>query len=626
MSFTSPRSTPIPSDERPSSSTILVVEDHQDNLQLIVQMLHMASYQVLVAMNGLNALQKLQHTEVDLILLDVMLGEGIDGFEVCRRIKANPPLADIPIIFMTALADLDYKLQGFELGAVDYITKPFQQAEILSRIQLHLKLGQLNRALQIKNESLYAEITARAQAETQLQKLNQDLEARVQERTESLSLALAQLKRQEQKLQYRAHHDVLTGLINRVGLTNALTGCLQGHYAVLFLDLDFFKTINDRFGHVIGDVLLQHVAHRLQDCLAPGDIVGRFGGDEFLMITARSPNALRPFGNHLIAQLQRPFQLGPYAVTIGACIGIVPSTRVYQEVTTILRDADIALCHAKQMGENTCLVLSKQLQQQALERLKLEAELRIALETDQLCLYYQPIFAIAAQTLVGFEVLIRWQHPERGLLAPGRFVPLAEESGLIHSLDCWVLETLTQQWQQWQAQNLCPEGFFFSVNLAAVHFQHQDCYDRLDRLLTQSPIPSNVLKLEITESLFIEAPAMALNPLEQIHRKGFQLCIDDFGTGYSSLSRLHTFPVSTLKIDRAFITAMSATSAPIVETIIKLAHQLGLDVVAEGIETQQQYEQLLALDCDFGQGYWYAKPLNTEEMLQHLAALECTPS
>jgi EAL domain-containing protein (putative c-di-GMP-specific phosphodiesterase class I) len=292
---------------------------------------------------------------------------------------------------------------------------------------------------------------------------------------------------------------------------------------------------------------------------------------------------------------------------------------VYTEVNHILRDADIALYRAKQTGPNTLLVLNYKIQQQAIERISLEAELRIAIDKNQLCLHYQPIFAMTDRTLVGFEVLVRWQHPERGLLAPNKFIPLAEESGMIQSLDCWVLKRLDAQWQQWQQRGLDLSHLTFNINLAAVHFQHRDCYCKLDYLLTQSSIPSPCLKLEITETLFVDSSAIALHPMEQLHRKGFKLCIDDFGTGYSSLSRLHSFPVSTLKIDRAFVQNMQKTSGAIVETIIALAHQLNMDVVAEGIETVQQFRQLQQLGCDYGQGFWYSRPLSVEDLQDFLS-------
>ncbi len=612
--------------ETETSALIFVIEDNLNNLKILFNVLRDAGYRVLVATDGVTALEKLEQVIPDLILLDVMV-PGRGGFDVCRELKQNVRTADVPVIFLTGLTAIATKQQGLALGAVDYITKPYQQDEVLSRVQLHLKLRSLQLTLQAQNQKLSQEITARRIIEGELQKLNSTLECRVQERTEALFQALQRLKEQDDQLRYKAYHDLLTGLYNRSWLIQHLTEALYTgqEKTTFFLDLDRFKSINDRFGHLSGDILLQQVAQRLQAFLGKTGVVGRLGGDEFLVIAPRQSQDGEAIAKQLIEQLRFPFQLHHYTVQIGACVGIVPTTAPYHNVTEILRDADIALYQAKRIGSNTIIALTPQMQQQALARITLEGDLRRGIEQDEFFLQYQPIVALKTRQLVGFEALIRWNHPQRGCISPTEFIPLAEETGLIQQLDAWVLKAVAHQWHSWQHQGIDLNQITINVNLAAIHFQQRDFFKQLEILLLQLNLPPSAIKLEITESLFLESSALTLYTLEQLTRKGFKLCIDDFGTGYSSLSRLHTFPMQGLKIDRSFVSAMSEDSSVIVQTIIALAHHLGLDVVAEGIECAQQAEQLQNLGCDLGQGFWFARPLGIPQATQllHEAVLIC---
>ncbi|TVQ52262.1 MAG: EAL domain-containing protein [Spirulina sp. DLM2.Bin59] len=612
--------------ETETSALIFVIEDNLNNLKILFNVLRDAGYRVLVATDGVTALEKLDQVIPDLILLDVMV-PGRPGFEVCRELKQNVRTADVPVIFLTEGTAIATKQQGLALGAVDYITKPYQEDEVLSRVQLHLKLQSLQLKLQAQNQKLSQEITARRIIEGELQKLNSNLECRVQERTEALFQALQRLKEQDDQLRYKAYHDLLTGLYNRSWLIQHLNEALHTGQpkTTFFLDLDRFKSVNDRFGHLSGDILLQQVAQRLQAFLGKNGVVGRLGGDEFLVITPVQGQDGEAIAKQLIEQLRFPFQLHHYTIQIGACIGIVPTTAPYQNVTEILRDADIALYQAKRIGSNTIVPLTPQMQRQALERITLEGDLRRGIEQDEFFLQYQPIIALKTRQLVGFEALIRWNHPQQGCISPTQFIPLAEETGLIQQLDAWVLKAVARQWHSWHHQGIDLNSITINVNLAAIHFQQRDVFKQLEILLLQLNIPPSAIKLEITESLFLDSSALTLYTLEQLTRKGFKLCIDDFGTGYSSLSRLHTFPMQGLKIDRSFVSAMSVDSSIIVQTIIALAHHLGLDVVAEGIECAQQAEQLQNLGCDLGQGFWFARPLGIPQATQllHEALLIC---
>lgn len=608
------------------SATIFVVDDNPVNLQLLFKFLKGSGFKVLIAKNGKAALEKLENTTPDLILLDVAMPE-ISGFEVCRRLKANPKTQEIPIVFITALTDIENKIYGLTLGAVDFICKPFQHEEILSRVRLHLKLSYLTKSLQEKNIRLSEEISARESAQNQLKQLNQQLERRVQERTQELQQALQKLQVQERQLKYEATHDMLTRLPNRMWLMQQLTRILQSDnhdcHAVFLLDLDRFKKINDCFGHLAGDALLKKVSRRLEQTLKKSGTIARFGGDEFVILLPgiHSIEKLESTAQLLLEKLRHPFLVHNYFVTVGASIGIVASTAEYDDSTALLRDVDVALYRAKSAGKGRYVTLSSEMQSQALELLRIEADLRRAIERAEFCLHYQPIIALDTQQLVGFEALIRWQHPQQGLLFPGKFIAIAEDTGLIHQIDLSALKLAGEQFKQWQEQFNLDPSFTINVNFSTVQLQHLQSLEEFDWNLYLNEFSSSGLKLEITESGFLETTSTGLEILKRIAAKGVRLCIDDFGTGYSSLSRLHTFPVHTLKIDRAFVSRLDSGTegTAIVQTILALAGNLGMDVVAEGIETIEQLEKLKKLNCNFGQGYLIAKPLDSQKATEFLS-------
>ncbi|MEC4895769.1 MAG: EAL domain-containing protein [Oscillatoria sp. PMC 1051.18] len=606
---------------------IFIVDDNSNNLRILFNFLKSTGFRVLVSTNGEDALRKLTEISPNLILLDVRM-PTIDGFEVCRRLKKNPATQHIPIIFMTALADLDNKIQGFALGAVDYITKPFQEEEVLSRISLHIKLHELTSTLQETNQQLTQEIAARKTAENQLKQLNQQLEQRVIERTRKLNETLQKLQAREEKLIYEASHDLLTGLLNRAWLMQHLSEILgteqllKRDCAVLFLDLDRFKSINDRFGHLQGDELLKKVAKRLQTSLDSSANIVRLGGDEFLILLAGKwqLDRLNKIANHLLSQLRNPFYMTNYQVFLDASIGIVPSITSYLQPTAVLRDADIAMYQAKAKGRGNYVFLTAKMQTKAIARIQLEADLQRAIKQEEFCLYYQPIFELATQKLVGFEALMRWRHPEEGLLSPAKFITLAEEIGQIQALDLLGFRLACEQLKNWQNQFGAQKLPTINVNFSPTQFQKSELFEQISLILNHAEIVPQFIKIEITESVFLETASKAIQFLHQIHNLGIKLCIDDFGTGYSSLSRLHSFPLDTLKIDRSFILRLQENSegTQIVQTIISLAHNLGIDVVAEGIETEEQLAKLIELECEFGQGYLFAKPISSQEATQLL--------
>jgi diguanylate cyclase (GGDEF)-like protein/PAS domain S-box-containing protein len=434
-------------------------------------------------------------------------------------------------------------------------------------------------------------------------------------------------KRTEAQLLHDAFYDSLTGLHNRAWFTNELRQAIEinhqdncHQYAVLFIDLDGFKVINDSFGHLIGDELLQKVARRLKMELRNRDKLARFGGDEFVILreSFESITDITSIAKRLQESLKIPFQLSQETVFISASIGITTSNINYQKPEEPLRDADIAMYRAKADGKACYALFSPDMQKAILVRLQTENDLRQALENQEFHLYYQPIIDIKIGKLTGFEALIRWIHPSKGIISPAEFIPIAEETGLIHPIGWWVLKEACQQLQQWHSIYSWANSLAINVNLSAHQLKENGLVQHIDYLLQKTGLAGHQLKLEITESAFLETIASKASIVQQLKSFGMQLCIDDFGTGYSSLSRLHEFPIDTLKIDRSFINRLDWEQTAIVQTIITLAHTLGMNVVAEGIETCSQLEKLQGLACEFGQGYLISPPVSSEVASQFL--------
>jgi len=426
--------------------------------------------------------------------------------------------------------------------------------------------------------------------------------------------------------------DPLTGLPNRLLFIDRV-GRLVKHmkrrkdhlFAVLFLDLDGFKMINDSMGHLIGDQLLLGVANRLEKCLRSTDTVARLGeaftvarlgGDEFtvLLDDIKDPGDAKRAADRMMKALASPFMLGGKEVFTSVSIGIALSTSAYDQPEEMLRDADTAMYRAKALGKARYEVFDADMRASVMARLQLETDLHRALERGELRNFYQPIVALASGEIAGFEALLRWQHPTRGLLGPIEFIPVAEETGLIRELGWWNLRKACQQISEWRAGSLAHRHLSISVNLSAKQFLQPNLVEDIKSLLHELALPPEALKLEITESTVMADPSAAIEMLQQIKSLGIRLAIDDFGTGYSSLSYLHRFPLDTLKIDRSFISGMGddGEGMEIARTILPMANNLRLDVVAEGVETLQQVAMLKKLQCKYGQGYYFSKPLSAE--------------
>ena len=425
----------------------------------------------------------------------------------------------------------------------------------------------------------------------------------------------------ERQLLHDAFHDALTGLSNRALFIDRLKLALArhkrlgaDHFAVLFLDLDRFKVINDSLGHAIGDQLLVGIARRLETCLRPGDTVARLGGDEFtiLLEDVTDTREVTTIAQRIQKELSLPFNLGGHEVYTTASIGIAPSTTGYERPDDILRDADTAMYRAKSLGKSRHEVFDKEMHTHAVNLLHLETDLRRALDRREFTVYYQPIVSLGTGETLGFEALLRWRHPQHGFIPPGEFIPVAEETGLILPIGRWALEEACRQMREWRAQFPKASGMYVSVNLSARQFANPELCEQIKEALETTGLGPQSLKLEITESVVMEDIEKTIEMLRQLRGLGVESSIDDFGTGYSSLSYLHHFPSTTLKIDRSFISRMGGVgeNSEIVRTILLLARNLGMQVVAEGVETEEQLAQLRALACDFGQGYLFSKAVN----------------
>jgi diguanylate cyclase (GGDEF)-like protein len=599
--------------------TILIVDDQSENQHLLSQGLIAQGYWVHCVGSGLTALEQVSVLQPNLILLDTTLPD-LDGYDVCKRLKSLSDVADIPVIFLSALDDVLDKVRAFEVGGADYVTKPFHLEELIVRINHQLRL----QAAKLEIQSLNTDLELRVQTRTaELQGVNQDLRREISER-----------RRAEERLIHDALHDALTGLPNRNLFIERIENCLRYarrykdyRFAVLFIDLDRFKIVNDSLGHLVGDQLLIAIAQRLAQCMRAIDTVARLGGDEFTILLEQVKediDAIR-VAERIQEALKLPFTLEGHMIFSSASVGIAIGSAEYTNREDLLRDADIAMYKAKEMGRSRYAIFDQKMYLRTLQLLQLESDLRQALERQEFVVYYQPVVSLMTGDLAGFEALVRWQHPRRGFISPVEFIPLAEDTGLIVPLGEWVLREACRQMREWQVEFLGASSLRMSVNLAGQQLQEPGLIQKIDQVLAETGLEGASLRLEITESMLMERTVSIIEIMHEIRARQIQLSIDDFGTGYSSLSYLHRFPVNSLKIDRSFVSNMNTDpeNFEIVRTVITLAHTLSMDVIAEGVEIPEQSIQLRALGCEYSQGYLFSKPLDAQAARQLIAQPPC---
>jgi len=570
--------------------SILVVDDEPDNFDVIETLLSASEdiaqenqdYDLHYAANGKDAIASLEIFQPDLILLDVMMPE-MDGIEVCRRIKAMPQWSAVPIIVVTALTAKKDLAKCLFAGADDFISKPVNRLELTARVRSMIRIHQQYQ---------------------QLATFNTQLEAMVQNRTAQLQNMLLE--------------DALTKLPSRTFLIQELRERLQeaeSSLALVYIDCDQFKLVNGSFGHAVGNQLLMAIAQRLQKYLRPRDLLARMGGDEFcfLLQGIEEETSLEPFLQAILQSFAQPFTVANCEIFITVCMGIALGNSDHKP-EELLQDADTAMYQAKLRGKDSHQIFDRQMHLAMYNRLILENDLQRALEQQEFILFYQPIIELKTQKLVGFEALVRWRHPERGMVSPAEFIPSMEMTGLIVPVGMLVFKQACQQLYAWQQQGWTE--ITMSINLSVRQFSCATLLADIDRILAETKANPANIKLEITESAIMDSAETAIALTKELRSRQIQISIDDFGTGYSSLGYLHRFPVDNLKIDRSFVSQIQTENRNyhVVDTIIALSNQLGLAVIAEGIETKEQLAWLQNVGCQYGQGYLFNKPLPASEV------------
>jgi diguanylate cyclase (GGDEF)-like protein len=596
---------------------LLIVDDMRDNRAILRRRFERRGFHIAEADGGLAALDMIAREEFDIVLLDMMMPD-LDGLKVLARIRAQCPSAGLPVIMVTAKAGSQDIVEALELGANDYITKPVDFSVALARVNTQLQRKRAEDKVRQMNEAL--------------RRANEELEGRVAERTKELVKANQQLRKEmehreksQATIRYLAHHDALTGLGNRLlfheQLCEAAADKQQhgGDLAVLFIDLDGFKGINDTLGHSTGDFVLKRVADRLRDTLRDSDKIGRVGGDEFAIILRgdEQPKEATAVASRLIEVIGLPFSVNGQSLIIGASIGIAVADDDYQNSDQLLKAADLAMYRAKADGRGQFRFFEPELDRQAQERRALEFSLRTAVAGEAFEIYYQPLINLGNGRISGFEALLRWEDPKRGVVPPSVFVPMAEEIGLMVPIGGWVLKRACAEAASW------PEHIKVAVNLSSMQFQGGDLLWKVKDALAASGLPPSRLELEITESIFLDKSEENLAILNQLRDLGVHISMDDFGTGYSSLSYLRSFPFDKIKIDQSFIHDLSTNqnSVAIVRAVCALGRSFGACTTAEGVETEDQLEQITAAGCTEVQGFLFSEPKPAAEIPALIARL-----
>ena len=717
-----------------NTQKLLIIDDSEDIHELVKVWLDNEALEFRSCFTGEDGLVVAPQLRPDLILLDVDL-PGINGFEVCRQLKAAEATADIPIVFLTGAASTEEKLQGLELGAVDYVTKPFDPAELRARVRTSLNTRRLmdllfQKAILEKIRAEVLEMIARGDPlndilrqlilavekqepnaiaagvmlngrfvhhcapnlpspisfsiERQMYSLIARFSALSAQNNDQIivcdllndpaweplrpaviehglrscssililsprrdpSGALSLYRRDNQspspstvdlmklagdlisvavehhqltdQLNFQARHDALTRLPNRAMFADRLDQALAMSArtnrpgAVIVFDVDRFKHVNDTYGHQAGDEMLCQVARRLGRRLRKSDTLARMGGDEFAMVLSElaKPEDADMVTKALLEEFTTPIDLRGRNFFVSVSMGSAVFPRDGSDSATLQKNADLALYQAKEAGRNTSRAFAPKMSEGAVERLELESALRLAVVNHELCLYYQPQVDCNG-SIVGLEALVRWRHPQLGMIPPAKFIPLAEDSGLILQIGAWVLEEATRQTREWVASGI--EVVPIAVNVSTLQFTQPGFISTIAHTLNGSGLPAQWLQIELTETVLMRNMCDAADKLSQLKQMQVKVAIDDFGTGYSSLAYLQRLSIDTLKIDRSFISTIdsphnSGSGKTIITAIVSMAKSLGLRIIAEGVETEIQRQFLVDLGCDFLQGFLFSRP------------------
>ncbi|MEH2576797.1 putative bifunctional diguanylate cyclase/phosphodiesterase [Bradyrhizobium sp. AZCC 1708] len=589
---------------------LLIVDDISDNRAILSRRFERRGFAVTEAESGLAAIELIERETFDLVLLDVMM-PGIDGIETLKRIRDRKSASALPVIMVTAKSESTNIVDALECGANDYVTKPVDFSVALARVNTQISRRRAEQQVEFANE--------------QLRRTNEALEARVEERTKRLADANQRLKEEiadreelQARSQYLAYHDSLTGLGNRMLFKEQLEQALTDEtvtphpLAVLFVDLDGFKAVNDTGGHSVGDLLLKSLSAKLRDLLPPTDRIARLGGDEFaiLQISGIQPSASLALAERVIEVAAHPQTIEGNDVTVGASVGIAIVHPGEMNAETVLKCADLAMYSAKSGGRGTFRMFDPQMDAIVQTRRSLERDMRNALAQGDFSLFYQPLVNLQTKKVTAFEALMRWHHPERGSVAPSEFIPVAEEMGLILPLGEWALRQACMEAVHW------PDEINLSVNLSPLQFAKGNLVSTVMSALASSGLPANRLELEITESVLLEKSERNIGILNHLRALGVRISMDDFGTGYSSIGYLRSFPFDKIKIDQSFVrdVLVDEGSLAIVRAIAGLGVSFGITTTAEGVETEEQMHCLSREGCIEVQGYLLSKPVPPAEV------------
>lgn len=685
---------------------VLVVDDTPANLKLLDALLRKKGYQARLFPRGELALKAAAVVVPDLVLLDVMM-PGMDGYEVCRRLKALPGLADVPVIFISALSDVECKVRAFEEGGVDYVTKPFEEVEVLARVDTHLALGAIRRELQQQYAALEQLVRERTEDLLRAQRVarvgswkldfidetlewspetyrlfgipentdvtlhdfldkvhsedrqrveqawvaacsgqSYEIEHRIQPPAGALWVReraefdlgsdghpviawgtvqdISEIKSHEAHVEFITHHDVLTGLPNRACFLDYLRVCMatcvtmRARLAVAYIDIDGFASVNDRVGREHGDQLIVRIARRLADSVRDSQYLARIGGDEFAVILTDlgSPDSFVTPVRRMLQAVAEPLKLDGAVFQVTASIGVAsfPQASVEMEAEQLLRQADQAMYLAKLTGKNRFHLFDPIKDESARERFMRIDEVRKGLHAGQMKLYFQPKVWLSTGKVAGFEALIRWLHPERGLVPPGQFIPLLEQHPMAIELGNWVMEAALAQLATWNAEGLQTT---VSVNVDAEQLSDPDFVARLaEQLDAQPSVSPTQLELEILETGALDSVVAESEVIARVRKMGVACSLDDFGTGFSSLTFLKNLEAQTIKIDQSFVRGMldDAENVRIIHSVIGLARSFDRHTLAEGVESFEHGRMLLELGCEMAQGYVIARPMPASDV------------
>ena len=599
-----------PSPPAQRAPRILIVDDIADNRTILLRRFIRRGFEVDEADGGSRALQMIEQKNYDVILLDVMMPE-ISCIDVLKAIRATRTPLQLPVIMVTAKSESENVVEALNLEANDYVTKPVDFDVALARVNAQIerkraeeKISQANVALRSANDELELRVEERTR---RLVEINQQLQGEIAQRQES-----------EERSRFLALHDPLTGLPNRRQFREELMNAVASigsakvnSIAVLFIDLDGFKGVNDTLGHAIGDQLLETVAEDFRTALRRCDRIARIGGDEFavLQIEEGQPDSAIGLASRLIEIASRERSIAGYLTTIGASIGIVIAESVDADPESLLKAADLAMYRAKIEGRGTYRIFNPGMDADVQARRQLELDLRNAQALGQFEVFYQPQISLSTRRVSGFEALLRWRHPVRGMVSPAEFIPLAEELGLIVPIGEWVMREACVEAATW------PEALTIAVNVSSVQFMRGNLVSAVVNALAHSGLASHRLEVEITESVLLKKTERNLDTLNQLRELGVRISMDDFGTGYSSLSYLRLFQFDKLKIDRSFVEDVTSDRecSAIVSAILGLGSSFGIPTIAEGVETEEQLTHLTGEGCTEVQGRIFSMPISATE-------------